>query len=231
MSVKEYLKKKNPEIAISEAIKEIRDKADSIIEKAVSERFSALEKQLKDITGMDLVDKITRNVLKDIKGEKGDEGDDGHTPTDTELLSLIKPLIPEVKDGDDGHTPTAEEILALIRPLIPEVKDGATPTREELLDLIIPLIPEPIKGEQGKDGTEIESKQIAKKLNTLEEKVEMKVIKGLKDYLKKLETNIFYKGTRQIGGGGLSATGTRRITVSTTEPSSPNTNDLWVNIS
>jgi len=47
------------------------------------------------------------------------------TPTESELLALIKPLIPEVKDG---KTPTQEELLALIRPLIPKVKDGISPT-------------------------------------------------------------------------------------------------------
>lgn len=204
MSVKEYLKKKNPEIAISEAIKEIQDKADSIIEKAINERFSVLEKQVKDIeptSDMGMVDKITRNVLADIKGEKGDtiKGEDGLTPTDKELLALINPLIPKVKDG---KTPTSKEILSIIKPLIPQVKDGATPTKAELLDLIIPLIPEPIKGEEGDDGKKIKSEEVAKKLNTLEEKVEMKVIKGLKAYLKKLETTLFYKGSRKGGGGG-----------------------------
>ncbi len=201
MTIKEYLKKKNnPQAEIQAVLDDIKSKVDTI----VTERFSALEKQLKEVkptAEMDIVDKITRNVLKDIKGEKGDsiKGDDGHTPTDEELLALIKPLIPKVKDG---HTPTSEEILKIIKPLIPQVKDGATPTKEELLNLIQPLIPQPIKGDKGKDGIEIKSQEIATKLNTLEEKVELKVIKGLKDYLKKLEGGITRLGQRKSGGGG-----------------------------
>lgn len=85
----------------------------------------------------------------ELVGEKGD------TPTDDELLALIRPLIPAPEKGDrgdDGKTPTETELLALIRPLIPQVKDGETPTDDRLLRLIRPLIPPPIPGEPGKDG-------------------------------------------------------------------------------
>jgi hypothetical protein len=90
-----------------------------------------------------------------VKGLKGDKGDKGDTPTDEELLKIIKPLIPEPikgKDGEDGKTPTEKELLDLIRPLIPEVKDGETPSDERLLSLIVPLIPKPIKGDKGESG-------------------------------------------------------------------------------
>lgn len=53
--------------------------------------------------------------------------------------------------GDDGYTPTPEEITSLIKPLIPDVKNGETPTDEKLLELIKPLIPAPIKGKDGKN--------------------------------------------------------------------------------
>lgn len=36
---------------------------------------------------------------------KGLKGDDGKTPTEEELLSIIKPLIPEPIKGDEGYTP------------------------------------------------------------------------------------------------------------------------------
>lgn len=78
-----------------------------------------------------------------IKGQRGDPGLDGHTPTDQELLDLIKPLIPEIKQPKDGKTPTETELLALIRPLIPKVKDGETPSDARLLALIKTLIVQP----------------------------------------------------------------------------------------
>jgi microcystin-dependent protein len=99
------------------------------------------------------------------------------TPTQEELVALITPLIPQVKDGKDGvdgKTPTAEEILKLIKPLIPKVKDGKTPTKKELLAIIKPLIPKPIKGEKGekgndgKDGVSPSIEDIKKEIGTIE---------------------------------------------------------------
>ena len=66
-------------------------------------------------------------ILKRIKG------DAGHTPTNDELLALIKPLIPVVKNGE---TPSSEALLTLIRPLIP-----SEVSNERLTALIKPLIP------------------------------------------------------------------------------------------
>jgi len=107
--------------------------------------------------------------------QKGDKGD---SPTDEELLALIKPLIPKPIKGKDGKTPTAEEILEIIRPLIPEVKDGATPTEEELKNLIKKVIPEEETPEETRD-----------KLQTLKEgeRLHIKYIDGVKDTLKLLK--------------------------------------------
>lgn len=76
-----------------------------------------------------------------LKGDPGDDGDDGHTPTKKELLEIIVPLIPKIKQPEDGHTPTDAELLKLIKPLIPKVKDGESPSDAQLLRLIKPLIP------------------------------------------------------------------------------------------
>lgn len=94
------------------------------------------------------------------KGAKGDKGEKGDTPTDEELVALIKPLIPNVKDG---HTPTEQELLALILPQIPIVKDGETPDDKRLLALIRPLIPTP-EVIHGKTPTKNELEKIIKPL-------------------------------------------------------------------
>ena len=65
-------------------------------------------------------------------------GKDGHTPTNAELIEIIRPLIPIAKDG---RTPTDAELLKLIKPLIPKVNDGKTPTKNEILEIIKQLIP------------------------------------------------------------------------------------------
>lgn len=68
--------------------------------------------------------------------------EDGHTPTEEELLALIKPLVEAIPQPQDGHTPTDEELLDLIKPLIPEIKAEEVLSDERLLDLIKTLIPD-----------------------------------------------------------------------------------------
>lgn len=57
-------------------------------------------------------------------------------------------------------------------------------------------------GEKGKDGNEVRPLEIANKLNTLTEQVDMSVIKGLPNYLKKLSAFTKEKPKVQQGGGG-----------------------------
>lgn len=125
---------------------------------------------------------ILYSIIEKIAKKPGVKGDKGDTPTDEELIALIKPLIPEpIKgedglDGIDGETPTEEELLDLIKPLIPQVKDGETPSDERLLSLIRPLIPivkNGVDGKDGKDGIDGDNgspdtpKEIVNKLSTL----------------------------------------------------------------
>ena len=50
-------------------------------------------------------------VIPKVKdGEKGKDGIDGKTPTQEELLEMIKPLIPAAIPGKDGNLITPEEI-------------------------------------------------------------------------------------------------------------------------
>jgi len=93
-----------------------------------------------------------------LKGEDGEDGEDGHTPTDEELLALIKPLIPKVKDG---KTPTTAELFKIIKPLIPEVKDGETPSDERIIELIKKSVPE-------QKEFVLEGEKIVEKINALE---------------------------------------------------------------
>ncbi len=80
---------------------------------------------------------------------KGDKGDPGKDGRDGI----------DGKDGKDGI-------------------DGKTPSKKELTGLIIPLIPDPIHGKDGKDGSPDKPLQIAEKLNTLKEAIDISVIKG-----------------------------------------------------
>lgn len=113
---------------------------------------------------------VLANILEKVKFLKGDKGDN---PTDEQIVTLIRPLIP---DPVPGHTPNNEELLRLIRPLIPVVQDGKTPTKRELVNLILPLIPDPIPGEPGKDA-DYSAEIIADKLNSREGILNLSVIK------------------------------------------------------
>jgi len=88
--------------AILEAIKKGIIKSDADLR-----AFVMLGKiQTKGDTG-EKGDSITGEKGESITGEKGADGKDGKTPTKKELLSLIKPLIPEPikgKDGKDGKS-------------------------------------------------------------------------------------------------------------------------------
>jgi len=109
---------------------------------------------------------------------KGVDYFDGETPTDEQLIKLIRPLIPQVKDGIDGKTPTVDELLALIKPLIPEVKNGETPSDERLIALITPLIPE---------YKSITCEEVIDEINSKKEILDIKTIKGLS---KEIESRI-----------------------------------------
>lgn len=92
------------------------------------------------------------------------KGDKGETPTKEELLSLIKPLIPDPIPGNDGITPTKKELQALIKPLIPKPipgKDGN--------DSKVPgprgLPGKDGVGKPGKDGSPDTGEEIIQKIN------------------------------------------------------------------
>ncbi len=81
---------------------------------------------------------------------------DGSTPTTDELLALIKPLIPKVKNGADGHAPTSGELKALIAPLIPKPKDAKMHKIEDIVAAAIPAIKEELSYRHIKDAPPID---------------------------------------------------------------------------
>lgn len=79
-----------------------------------------------------LLDSEIKKLKEDIKNITN--GKDGKTPTEAELLSLIRPLIADLKPekGKDGKTYTTKELLAIIKPLIKE-----PPTVDEIASKVI----------------------------------------------------------------------------------------------
>ena len=167
--LRQQLIKKDPTMATVFAMNDIKNSMDNHKE--------VLEALKKDKT-LSKTKIEVNGAISELQGPQGDPGYtpikgkdyfDGHTPTDAELIALIKPLIPA---PIPGKTPTSNELLSLIKPLIPEVKNGETPSDERLIGLIKELIPEIPEIKQ--DTPE----EIATKLNTLEGAIDASVIKG-----------------------------------------------------
>lgn len=179
--------------------------------------------------------------LLTLKGDKGNDGKD-YILTDNdkkEIATKVKIPIPK-----DGKTPTKTELLTLIKPLIPKVKDGEdgkTPTKKELEEIIKPLIPEVKNGEDGKDGSPDTPQEVADKLNTLTKAVDWKVLKNVPDMARKTpgggggqDVSVSYEGTKLTGvlkslefvGGGVNvqqlSDGTIVVTVPTPSGASAN---------
>jgi len=194
--------KNNPEPILEATLVQSKKNTDKIVE-AIKEKP---EVQKMEIVPGENAD-IATAFFSMLKGKKGDKGD---TPTDEELLKLIKPLIPAPipgKKGDKGDTPTVEQLLALIKPLIPEVKNGETPTDERLLSLIKPLIPAPIKGEPGAPG----------KPGKNGESISPELIKKVEKAIKDSEKNLLWVNTNAV----KSIRAGTNITIDITDPQNP----------
>lgn len=126
---------------------------------------------------------MNKEIKIKVKGIKGD------TPTDEQLVELIKPLIPEPLKGDigpKGETPTDKYLVTLITPLIPEPKNGETPTDDRLIKLIKPLIVLP----EIKEQIEETPNTLVTKVNKSDLKIEKDIIDVDWEEYKNKETTI-----------------------------------------
>jgi len=223
-NLKRYLtSKSDTALAMTLFLADMEKQLPQMVENAVKKHMS---ESLLSIN-QNLIDKITRNVLADLKGDKGEKGDKGYTPqkgvdyfTSLELKQIVGKIqsqivIPVVKDGytpiPGEDYPTEEQIKEFIIkaiPKMPEVKNGLTPVKgvdyftakdiEEIIAKVKTQFPK----------LEIKATELAEKLNTLEGAIDQKVIRGLRTTL----LNI--KGGGGKGGGGMGNVQHQHISVS-----------------
>lgn len=112
--------------------------------------------------------------------------------------------LPEVQKVEITNLPKEKddkEVKKLLQELVTEVKKKEQYTYDIEVD---PDLKEQLRGEKGdkgEDGSPDTADQIADKLNTLEEKVELSVLKGWKEFLKGISektTNARVYGTRMF---------------------------------
>lgn len=120
-------------------------------------------------------------------------------------ISKIKDGYTPVKGKDyfDGKDADEIKIIRTVLSKIPKPKDGKDADEKSIVSQILSRIPRPKDGEPGKDGSPDTAEQIADKLNTLEEKVDIKVIKGLKTYFDNFNKKIQGIKSSQSSGGGM----------------------------
>ena len=187
----------NAEVYLLDEIEKVDERVDGL-EEMLDQK---IEETKELIPNLDSV----KEILESIRGRPGEK------PTDEELLTLIKPIIPKV---EDGHTPTKEELLTLIKPLIPQSKDGETPSDERLLALITPLIPLVENGKDADPKAVLElveqripeiGERIRDSLELLQgnNRLDASAIKGLTDELKKLTDSLGELRARPAGRPGM----------------------------
>jgi hypothetical protein len=164
------------------------------IEKSVHEAMQDAASSL----DMNVVNRIVSNILKDIKGESGKKGDKGERGDRGE-----KPVL-----GVDYRIPTVDDIVAKI-PKPKDGKDGYVPVKnKDYFDGYAPIKGKDyFDGKDGKDGREIEPKEIVKKLESLSgnSRLSTSAVRNLDEKLQELMQMIrrIPSGRRSGVGGGM----------------------------
>jgi hypothetical protein len=177
----------------------------------------------------DKLDFVLSSLLQEMLQEEiSDYLDKVKNNLESELESLKKQLnyIKQIRQPKDGYTPIKgkdyfdgkdvdeNQIIKNVLSKI-KIKDGKDADEKKILEKLLKIIklPEngytPVKGKDyfdGKDGSPDTPEQIANKLNTLEEKVEIKVIKGLETYFNNINKKIQeVKSQKSSSGSGGSS--------------------------
>jgi len=174
---------------------ETNEKLDAIV-KAVEEKD--VEVNIKKVSGFKEVGRAIDQMRSDITNSLGNieriRGKDGHTPTNKELVALIKPLIPEPIEGQPGAD--GQDAVVDYEFVIREVlKDIELPEvdREEVLNDLIEQLPQ--IGEAIRDSLEL----LPKGERLYVDAIESKKGRGLDEIIQDLYNRIANKAQR-VGG-------------------------------
>jgi hypothetical protein len=149
---------------------------------------------------------------------------------DLKILREKIELVKQIKQPKDGYIPVknkdyfdgkdADEnnIIKNVLSKIKIPKDGKDADEIKIVNKILSKIKIPKDGKDGNNGSSDKPEEIADKLNTLEEKVEIKVIKGLKNYFDNINRKI--QDVKSSKGGGMGNVEHKTFSVGSTTTSS-----------
>ncbi len=151
--------KSDSELAIFDEVQEIKDE---------------VEQLRSEIPNLDA-------VLNSVKGQKGDKGDPAE-PVDEE--AIIQSVLSQIPTPKDGNTPSKSELLALIKPLIPIVKNGKDgingldADEDYIISEVLRRIPKP---KDGLNGSPDKPEEIVTKIQSLkgDKRLDASAIKNL----------------------------------------------------
>jgi len=190
--LKEYMQvKKNPELAIFNAIEEMKKKAVEIANDQIEKEINKFSDELKELRAILKVEKGARSFnvgldgISQIKGDKGERGDkpiagvdfrlpqDGYAPK--KGIDYFDGYTPkkgvDYFDGEKGDSIDKEDVVNEVMSKIKVPKDGSPDTGEEIIKKI------------NKDETKL---------------IKRKKIEGLEEEIKRLDQNTHFKK-----GGGM----------------------------
>lgn len=171
----------------------INDLVDFIISQKFSDIEEEIKKELKETKNeakIEISEAIKELINKTYKGDKGDKP----------IAGIDYPIPRNGEDGEDGKSVDENKIVLDVLKKISKPEDGKDADEDKIIREILDKIPKP---EDGKDGSPDTPEQIADKINTLEEKIEQKTIKGLAIMFRNLQNSIREAGRKTIQGGGM----------------------------
>lgn len=120
----------------NEALKSTLGHAETKALESLKERLDAIQAAYKREwqSHFNSMERTVREMVAKIEPRKGEKGDKGDKPSEAELLMLIEPLIPFVKDGEDGKVPDNDALQALIKPLIDAAVANMQPSIDQKAD-------------------------------------------------------------------------------------------------
>lgn len=183
----------------------IKDK-EKEFEKVLKERFAEVMEEMKGEI----------SAIKPADGKTPKKFEDYFTPT--EISDIVSVAVSKAKpkkgldyvDGKDAKTPTKEEFIQMMKPYIPKIRDGKDGTSG-------------VDGKNGIDGSPDSPIEIVGKINTLNEVIDIRVIKGLTKKLDDITMLLRERKRKEVklgghggDGGGPAGDGLTRLTATGT---------------